>query len=80
MKRSNREPPTLTIKISKRKMTHAKAVSEELKRWRFYNGEDSTILAFCACVGLKMQGRDMDEILNPINKTPEIIQAQDSLK
>jgi len=48
-----------------KRMTHAKAVTEELKRWRFYHGEDSIILAFCACVGLKMKGQDMDDLLKP---------------
>lgn len=52
-------------------MTHAKAVQSELKRWRFHRDEEALVTAFCACVGLKMKGGDMDDILSkPLPSTP----------
>lgn len=43
-------------------MTHAKAVREELKRWRVSSDAEALILAFCACVAMKMRGKDMDDL------------------
>jgi len=60
--RVNRTNPQSSINRRCR-MTHSRAVSEELKRWRFYHGEDALIIAFCACVSLKMKGRDMDDFI-----------------
>lgn len=54
------------LPLIRRRMTHAQAVSAELKRWRFYHDEDATVLAFCACVALKMKGGDMDDVLSPL--------------
>ena len=61
------QPHPLHAVVRRRRMTHAEAVQAEMKRWRLYHGEDALILAFCACVGMKMKGGDMDDMLQPPN-------------
>ena len=60
-----------TQPVIRRRITHAEAVQVVRKRWRLTQEEDALILAFCACVGMKMKGGDMDDILLPSNAGDE---------
>ena len=48
-------------------MTHAEAFKSEMKRWKLNLDQQALVAAFCACVGMKMKGRDMDDVLHSAN-------------
>lgn len=49
-----------------RRIPFTKAVRDELKSWRRLSQDDeSLLLAFCACVSIRMQGLDPQDILLP---------------
>jgi hypothetical protein len=52
-------------KTKRRRMTHVQAVKAEFKRWRLSREEDALLIAFCACVGMRMRGEDMDDLFSP---------------
>jgi hypothetical protein len=49
------------------RLRHSNAVKAELNLWHLNDGEKAMVLAFCACVGLRMQGDDMTNYLKPPN-------------
>lgn len=67
----HRKAKCVAANTKRRRMTHTEAVRGETKRWRFTADEEALILAFCACVGIKMKGSDMDDILSPPSVTPK---------
>lgn len=52
--------------------TFLKAFEEERKGWRWAhlpNATEALVLAFCACIHLRMQGTSMDEVMRPNART-----------
>ena len=53
--------------LVRRRMSHAKAFQAEMKRWKLNLDQQALVSAFCACVAMKMKGRDMDDVLQSPN-------------